>query len=402
MRLAAINARAESELNDALAGVVGGEIESVHAAGAELSVLHAELMAIDFARSPRMLVEHPAGMPTAADARDAGIPANADDAAFGAALIAARDALTGVRAVYESLSVDNVSMAEATRFAEANGRLRDALAALETLDPSAIAVLENLPAIDQLVTEELVANARETLSFLGAFLAAAELAPGDGGEVATLIGAAASIATQSALSTLPSYSGILTSVGKSAIGMGILMAARGLIREAFPPALDGPEVIMVFGSAGGFVSPGIEWYAEIVNADLDIPSNNQMIIIPTTAADFLTEITGIAGDFNSALTAFDDHWLKRAKALYDAMNGLRDAADAAAGVGEGIVLTGQAVGSLNMIQFPAQTGFNCDGLVRNTYVVPVRLGVGFGEPYQVIVPAECSITGCPAGCEVGW
>lgn len=177
---------------------------------------------------------------------------------------------------------------------------------------------------------------------------------------------------------------------RATVSMGIQLALRGLIEETFPPSLDGPTITTVFGHGAGALSPGLDFTVDASNVDTADPNNDVVILIPPNAPDFLLSVEGILGGVDGAFEA--RHWLQAAKAVWDAIKSIYETAAGLAALGDTNVVihgSGLSTDGLEYIVFPpAPTHINCNLVPRTGYLVPLRLGVGYGPAVTVLVPAE--------------
>ena len=388
IRLAGFAAAEGDAVDRAVSAGRAGDEAAVRAVAAELSTLRGEID-LDRYAAVSWLVPHPNGWPTVEEARAAGETAGPDDVAFAAALSEASMALGALETAIADLPTDAITESDELAYRSASERLARASADLAALSPSPIAVLEGLPLIDRLVSWDLPRTQRAGVSWFADQLATASV-PGSGGEVISLIGPAISMAAQHALGSVPSYSGLLKDLMRATITMGIQLALRGLIEETYPPTLGGPAISGVFGRALGALSPGLDFEVDAANYDPVDPNNNVVIIIPPNAPDFALEVEGVLGSVNALRAA--GNWLQVAKAIWDGLKSIGALADGIAGIGSAtpvIHSIGYSTDGLMRAVFPpAPTMINCNIVPRIGYVIPLRVGVGYGESVSVLVPAE--------------
>jgi len=391
IRPAAAGHRTGQTLADAIAAGQAGDEPAVRALAIQIAEVATTLPESRFGET-HLLVPLPAGWPTAAEARAAGLGAGADDAAWASALAELEAAVAQERAALAMLpTTGELTDADARPYLDASARVHAAALALAPLSPSPAAMMESMASIDRLLADALPGAVREGASYFGEVFRTARVVPPSGSGL-TLVEAVVSVAINTVVSEY-SYTSVLKQLGAVALDNMTAFVVAGLIDDALPPGAEAPTILSAHGPAAAFVGAGRSWTARGERWDPPELDDYAVFFIHP-------EINGIFSDLvgwlDSARGVFSgNNPIQIAKNIHDIIRSFIDLAESTYGITDEsrLVLYPEGISEglpeEYFIDFPALPArVNCSFLPRVGTMIPVSRTRGRGPSYMVNVYQE--------------
>ncbi|MBM4344277.1 MAG: hypothetical protein FJ100_12985 [Deltaproteobacteria bacterium] len=335
----------------------------------------------------KVLLPLPKGLPTEAALKAKGEAAAPDDAAFAAGVAKLSAALQAVHAAVKAVDPKTATEVDKVKIDAALAVLAAQHQALAALKPSALAVREQLGALDELLGVHLPKAAQAHALFLSKVLhaqpAAPPLPPCPG--CFSLVGVAVSLGVQYALSAVPSYTGILKDLGWVIGEMVVTMTIKGVLDTQFPPAAGGPSIIAISALGQGAV-PGMSLKIAASNFGNNPGECSVLFITPLVAKTIVDAIKLAVGGIPSLKDLKSKSAWEAAKVIKEAVDKLKEAAEFAGGLPDFA-----ASGVVTMASQPGSTFDNEFGVI-NLGVVPKKINCGIVPKPGILYPV-CAYTG---------
>jgi len=327
------------------------------------------------------LIPYPGGWPSVEELQEGGIVAGPDDEAFAASLDQIAAKLDEIQAALGALELDptddNLNAA-----LEKMAEIEALEQAFTQLEPSQLAVVEHqgkLALVTGVKMETAVKQLASTIVTIDK-------------DRFSLIGCMASVAIQGVLSTLPSFTGILTKAAKVISMMVAMLIVKDYIAENVQGG--GVSVVGIFtNSAPDFLYPGMPWKAMGSGFSKDPKMTKFIFIAPAFGqaltdpfwdiVDLLGKIKGLVGEGN--LLSF----IQKCKELMDQLQKISDDIDKVVGW-DHLALTPNSVEDIGdgtqWLHFPpCPKNVNPSWIQAPGILIPTSLITGSGDSIDVLV-----------------
>ncbi len=335
----------------------------------------------------KVLLPLPKGLPTVATLQAKGVQPAADDAAFATGVTKLSAALQALHAAIKAVDPKTATEVDKVKLDAALAEVVAQHKVLAALKPSALAVREQLTALDDLLGVQLPKAAQAHALFLSKVLhaqpAAPPLPPCPG--CFSLVGVAVSLGVQYALSAVPSYTSILKDLGWVIGEMVVTMTIKEVLDTQFPPTAGGPSIIAIAAMGQGAI-PGSSLKIAANNFG-DKPGECSVIFItPLVAKNIVDAIKLAIGGVPSLKDLKSKSVWEAAKVIKEAIDKVKEVAEFAGGLPD--LATS---GVVTMSSQPGST-FDNDFGVIDLGVVPKKINCGIVPKPGILYPV-CAYSG---------
>lgn len=341
-----------------------------------------------------LLLPYPGGWPDLEELVAAGITAEPDDAAWVETLAALISHLEQVAAALQQLAQEMTEENAATL----EDHIAEFAQLVETfagLEPSAIAMYQNLDGLRQLMGPGIDAVTRET---------ALAVAAGCTDERWTLQEVMMTVAIKAIQAAIPSYNDCLKEASKAGTQLLIMLELFEVVQEM--GASGTPVIYIIYGPGAQVVNPGLEWKINGGGFAWEPDMTIIMFIPPEVAKNAADQVYAIVDFFQNLYSFFDGmvgdpsgefedfwDWIQTGKSLAntinDEVNSLVFGDEACAQNYQLVPYKVDGEPDNQTLHFePFPTKVNCSFIPQDSIMVPINLITGNGEAQLVLVTKE--------------